>query len=326
MNKKNQIIEFCNGLGLLEVGFCSLQVFHELDPFLRERRESGLQNEFEEDNIEKRINPKLYMEEGKTIISVAFPYLFHKPNKEEIYFSTYTKGKDYHKVIGKYLDEVCKFVNELGGNSKYFVDSNALPERYIAVKSGIGFIGKNNMLINKRYGSYVFLGEIITDLDLQPDNVVKTKCGKCEKCLNACPTKSISKTKCNPNICLSYITQKKNIEDQWFEKFNGRMFGCDTCQKVCPFNEESEFSNLEEFKPFEFMDKLNLDELLNLDKAVFKEKYSLTSSGWRGKNILQRNALINAFMSDKYINKEEFHINSTYVKEYYHRLLKYNKL
>ncbi|WP_026883888.1 tRNA epoxyqueuosine(34) reductase QueG [Clostridium akagii] len=327
MSKKSEIIDFCNELGLSEVGFCKCQIFDESQTFFKKRKELNLENEFEEENIYKRINPKLYMEEGKTIMSIAFPYLFNKKVKEELYFSLYTRGRDYHKVVSEYLSKVCNFIEEgLGGKAIYFVDSNALPERYIALKSGVGFVGKNNMIINKRYGSYTFLGEIIMDLDIKPDELVTGKCGKCEKCLNACPTKSISEKKCDPNVCLSYITQKKHIDEEYFHKFKGRLFGCDTCQDVCPFNRIIDYSNLEELRPFEFMDKININELANIDNLIFKAKYALTSSGWRGKNIIQRNAIINLLTNKEIISMDNFRTNSTYVEEYYHRLLKYNKL
>lgn len=326
MSDKLDIIDFCNGLGISEVGFCKCKTFSESETFFKNRKILNVENEFEEENISKRINPRLYMEEGKTIMSIAFPYLFNKQSDEQLYFSVYTRGRDYHKVVSEYLIKVCRFIESLGGKAIYFVDSNILPERYIALKSGIGFIGKNNMLINKKYGSYIFLGEIIMDLYITPDDLVSSKCGKCEKCLKACPTKSISKKMCNPNICLSYITQKKHIGEEYFDKFQGRLFGCDTCQSVCPINENIEYSNLEDFRPFEFMEKININELVDIDNAIFKAKYWLTSCGWRGKNIIQRNILINLLTNNKFSSIHNVNSRSSYVQEYYHRLLKYNKL
>ena len=325
MNNKIYIIDFCNKLGISEVGFCKCKVFVELENYFKRRKKLNLQNEFEEDDIYKRINPNFYMEEGKTIISIAFPYRFYN-DKEDIYFSEYTKGKDYHRVASSYLEKICEFIETIGGRAKYFVDSNALPERYIAYKSGVGFIGKNNMLINEKYGSYVFLGEIITDLSIEPDEPVESKCGNCEKCISACPTKSINENYNNPNICMSYITQKKHIDDKWFNKFKGRLFGCDTCQKVCPFNTEAEISSIKEFKPLEFMNKVRIHELINIDNKTFKEKYKITSCGWRGKNIIQRNALINVMLNKYKFNSNNLNITSSYVKDYYNRLLNYNKL
>lgn len=323
MNYKVSILDHCKSLGLDTVGFTKCRIFSELKTYYEDRKLRGLENEFEEKEIEKRINPFLYMEDGKTIISIAFPYLFQSHFKEVIDFSKYTKGRDYHMIASSYLKKVCEFIEGLGGKAIYFVDSNALPERYIAVQCGIGFVGKNNTVITEQYGSYVFLGEIITNLYIDPDNPVEDKCGSCNICQNTCPTGAI-KGENIPNICLSYITQKKDIENEWFLKLKGRIFGCDTCQKVCPYNKEISFSKIEEFKPFDFMEKVNLEELANIDKKTFKEKYSQTSCGWRGKNILQRNALINAITLDKDIKVNE--ISSPYVKNYYDRLLELFKL
>ena len=110
---------------------------------------------------------------GKTIISIAFPYLYDKVYNENASFSKYTLGKDYHIVATQYLKKICKFIEDMGGRAMFFVDSNSLPERYIAQLSGVGFIGKNNALITEKYGSYVFLGEIITDLVVEPDKTIK---------------------------------------------------------------------------------------------------------------------------------------------------------
>jgi len=322
MNYKESIIDFCKHLGLDTIGFCECRVFEELRPFYEKRKLNNQENEFEEQDIEKRINPFINMENGKTIISVAFPYLYENKEDPEIYFSKYTRGKDYHQVVSYYLKQVCEFIESLGGEAKYFVDSNPLPERYIAYLCAIGFIGKNNMVITEKYGSYVFLGEIITDLELKADKPIEQKCGECALCLNECPTKAVNIAGSFPNVCLSYITQKKQIEDIWFEKLNGRMFGCDSCQNACPFNKNINLSQIEQFKPYEYMKDISLDELINIDNSIFKEKYAITSCAWRGKNILQRNALINSAVVNKKLPIDEKAINSPFVKDYYHRLLK----
>ena len=266
------------------------------------------------------------MKNGKSIISIAFPYSFGEEKNESIYFSSYTGGRDYHSVVSEYLSKVCRLIEELGGEALSFVDSNPLPERYLANKAGIGFLGKNNMLITEKYGSKVFLGEIITSLYLEEDEPIENKCGDCELCLTVCPTKSIGKVLNDPNICLSYITQKKHIENQWFTQFAGRIFGCDSCQNVCPYNKEVSISTINELFPFEFMKAINLIELINMNKATFKDKYSRTSSGWRGKKIIQRNALINVAKLNLLNTIEIEKLNSQYVKDYYHRLLTFYKL
>lgn len=335
MDYRLAISDFCEELGMYNLGFIKCRVFDELKPLFQYRKEEGLENEFEEEDINKRINPFLYMEEGKTIISIAFPYLHDKEFDSSGAFSKYTQGQDYHTVVKSYLNKLCEFIEGLGGKALAFTDNNILPERYIAYLGNLGFIGKNNMLITEKYGSYVFLGEILTDLPIETyeddsRTVDKIKeyeqCGSCDICLKECPTKSINMGRRNPNICLSYITQKKQIEDKWFNLLKGRLFGCDSCQKKCPYNENIELSNIKEFEPFSFMKAVDIDTMLAMGKGEFKETYALTSAGWRGKNLLQRNALIRAMGYEGRENIDIKKINSPYVKEYYIRLLKKEEL
>lgn len=328
MNLKEEVLSYCKSFGLTNIGFIKCRKFNELEKFYVNRKELNIQNEFEEDDISKRINPNHYMEEGKTIISIAFPYL-HEENYFDNGFSLYTRGNDYHRVIKSYLDKVCEFIILKGGKALSFVDSNTLPERYIAYLAGVGFIGKNNMLITKEYGSYVFLGEIITDLDIYDDDngsfeeLIKYKeCGDCNICFGECPTKSINPNRKNPNICLSYITQKKDLEEWEMKALNGRVFGCDSCQLKCPYNEKVEFSNIEGFKPLEFMNKDYNKDIISMGNAEFKSTLKNISCGWRGKNVLKRNALIRMKM---YNGKEvkEIKSDSPYIQEYIDRIEKF---
>jgi epoxyqueuosine reductase len=331
MNYKDEIKNFCSNIGLDTIGFCECMAFDELKEILTFRKENKLENEFENHNIEERVNSLIYMNSGKTIISIAFPYLyeFSKVNvRDDLYFSKYALGKDYHYTVSSYLQKICDFIKTLGGLAIHFVDSNALPERYIAKLSGVGFIGNNNMLITEKYGSYVFLGEIITDLKIEKDNEKLDRCGECSKCIDSCPTRSLNKdnNKNDPNICMSYITQKKDIEDRYFKLFKGRIFGCDTCQDVCPLNEGIKTSYIDEFKPFGFMRNISVPEILNMDNDIFNHKYKGTSCGWRGKNILKRNVLINLFSNNQIEKITIKNNNSSYIDGYYHRLFNYFNL
>lgn len=326
MELRKEILEFCKSLNLDLVGFIKCREFEELRDFYNKRKELLLENEFEEKDIDKRIKPNIYMKEGKTIISIAFPYAMPESFLDNG-FSVYTKGMDYHRVVHCYLEKICKFIEEHGGEAKAFVDSNSLPERYIASLAGIGFVGKNNMIITKKYGSYVFLGEIITDLEIYEDDKTTfnesreyKECAECSNCLKECPTKSINNFRRNPNICISYLTQKKDLNDKEINLLNGRIFGCDSCQMKCPYNENIEYTKLNEFKVNEFMKKDEEDFVINLNNLAFKETYKNTSCGWRGKNTLIRNAIIR---KKKYKNKEikDVKTESPYIKGYMDRLL-----
>ena len=334
MGVKEDIIDYCFSLGIDSVGFIKCRRFDELEAFLEKRKSSNLQNEFEESDIELRINSKEWFKEGKTIISIAFPYIFLDEQmrvraQSENGFSIYTQGLDYHYVVNKYLNRISEIIEMHGGRCKTFVDSNTLPERYLAYISGVGFIGKNNLIITKKYGSYVFLGEIITDLEIYDDDKRSfdeidsfKECGDCTICYDKCPTKSINSLKKNCNICLSYITQKKDLEDWEMKKLEGRMFGCDTCQFSCPYNINIENSRIEEFKPLDFLENYNEDYIINMNNSQFKESYKKTSCGWRGKNILKRNALIRKYVfkcnSDDKLKSLKF--DSPYLKEYCKRI------
>jgi epoxyqueuosine reductase len=326
---KDSIKEYSGSLGLELVGFSKCRTYSELVPYLKKRQDRLVQNEFEDNDINRRVNPLLNMENGKTIVSIAFPY-FHGedscPQEGQGYFSKYTLGMDYHAAVSNYLKMICSHIEALGGKAAYFVDSNSLPERYIASLSGIGFIGKNNMLITRKYGSYVFLGEIITDLEMEEDAPAESCCGSCSRCIDACPTGSLKQD--NPNICLSYITQKRVLEDTWLTRLEGRLFGCDTCQDACPFNEGAEKSALECFRPLEFMCSPDIRGLVFMSNALFREKYKRTSCGWRGKAILQRNALISLFLHDSDAGNriKEDDLASPKLKDIYNRLLRIYKL
>lgn len=326
MELKEKIKDYCENIGLDTIGFIKCRTFNELKGFYSERKALGLENEFEEEDIEKRINPNIYMENGNTIISIAFPYL-HNTIYLDNGFSVYTKGEDYHKVVKSYLNKICDYIKSLGYEAISLVDSNTLPERYIAYLAGVGFIGKNNMIITNRYGSFVFLGEIITNLEVNCEDsrtfeeINKfNECGDCKVCYKSCPTKAINEIKKNCNICVSYLTQKKDLEDKYINLLKGRVFGCDICQEVCPYNKEKYYSNIEEFKPFLFMNENNTKKLANINNKEFKETFSKTSCGWRGKNVLKRNAIIKLVKNDLY-NIEELKTDSEYIRVYINRLL-----
>lgn len=322
---REKIAAFCKSIGLTTFGFIPCRQFTELREFFKFKQENNLQNEFEEDDIEKRINPNVYMEEGKTIISIAFPY-YHEDEESNNGFSVYTKRLDYHRVVKKYLDQIKEYIESLGGKAVCLVDSNSLPERHIAYLAGVGFIGRNNMIITEKYGSYVFLGEIITDLPIECEDKrsfdeipLHKECGSCEICYGECPTKAINKHRKNSNICLSYITQKKDISDKEIKLLKGNVFGCDFCQKKCPYNERAEINVLSEFETLDYMND-DIENFAAMNNKFFKEKISSTSCGWRGKNVIKRNALINMKYNDK--NIDEFLGDSEYINNYIERLNK----
>lgn len=229
-------------------------------------------------------------------VSIAFPYAHDLVWPGDAHFSVYVRGRDYHRIVRAYLDRVAVFIRELGYSADVYVDTNALPERLIAALAGVGWLGRNSTLITRGYGSWVFLGEIRTDLPLIPNRDYTEPgdhalCGDCQRCLAACPVNILGDEYVATGKCLSALTQQKNLARTDLLRLDGRLFGCDTCQRVCPYDQDKAQTGLAEFTPLDQMVYPDLEELSALSKGQFASGYAPTSAGWRGKGVLQINAL-----------------------------------
>ena len=323
---QNKIMEKLEDLGLTQYGFMKAQALSQDSlAYFKEREERNFTTSFEENDLLRKVNLRSEMENAQTIISVAFPYFYDAYIHKEGYFSLYTLGQDYHIVVKDYLEKVAEVIQSFGYEAKVFADNNSLPERYIAYASYVGEIGKNHMLITKEYGSYVFLGEILTNLVLDTrerdyhEIPLHSICGECTNCIKACPTQILGSEYYDTKRCMSYITQSKEVPDEDLLLFKGRLFGCDTCQRSCPLNRKVKTSPIEAFRPREYMKYPNLRELLELTNQEFL-KYKETSSGWRGKKLLQRNAMVELVRKGNTLDAEK--LPTEYLREYYHRLEK----
>lgn len=323
---QNKIMEKLEDLGLTQYGFMKAQALSQDSlAYFKEREERNFTTSFEENDLLRKVNLRSEMENAQTIISVAFPYFYDAYIHKEGYFSLYTLGQDYHIVVKDYLEKVADVIRSHGYEAKVFADNNSLPERYIAYASYVGEIGKNHMLITKEYGSYVFLGEILTNLVLDTrerdyhEIPLHSICGECTNCIKACPTQILGSEYYDTKRCMSYITQSKEVPDEDLLLFKGRLFGCDTCQRSCPLNRKVKTSPIEAFRPREYMKYPNLRELLELTNQEFL-KYKETSSGWRGKKLLQRNAMVELVRKGNTLDAEK--LPTEYLREYYHRLEK----
>ncbi len=224
----------------------------------------------------------------KNAIVFLFPYFCKYEENSNL--SIYAYGKDYHLVIKDYLEKISQFIKSEISDFEYTIYTDVSPynDIDIAWRAGLGFIGKNRLLINEEYGSYVFIGYIITNTEFEPDLPVKTKCLNCNRCINACPSKALSSS--NFNSCVSSLTQsKKELSTQEIEliKETKYAFGCDICQKVCPFN-RGKVTPFSEFKE-NLTTKLHKNDFLNISNKQFKEQYKDRAFSWRGKQILIRN-------------------------------------
>ena len=300
MNIKEEIIKLSKEIGISKIGFTTADDFDYLERSLRLAVEEGRNSGFEHKNIEERIKPKLSLASAKTIISIAVAYphkLKQQPQKTAYKRGKFTPnswGLDYHYVLQDKLDRLAKGIEELTADFEYkgMVDTGALVDTAVARRAGIGFIGKNGLVISKEFGSYMFLGELITNLDIEPDQPVDYDCGDCNRCLTACPTSClIGDGTMNAKRCLSFQTQDKGIMDLEFrKKIKTVIYGCDICQICCPYNKGLDNPLATEIDP-----ELAHPELLpflDLSNGQFKEKFGHIAGSWRGKNILQRNAII----------------------------------
>ena len=300
MNIKEEIIKLSKDIGISKIGFTTADDFDYLEKSLRLAVEEGRNSGFEHKNIEERIKPKLSLASAKTIISIAVAYphkLKQQPQKTAYKRGKFTPnswGLDYHYVLKDKLDRLAKGIEELTADFEYkgMVDTGALVDTAVARRAGIGFIGKNGLVISKEFGSYMFLGELITNLDIEPDQPVDYDCGDCNRCVTACPTSClIGDGTMNAKRCLSFQTQDKGIMDLEFrKKIKTVIYGCDICQICCPYNKGLDNPLATDIDP-----ELAHPELLpflELSNGQFKEKFGHIAGSWRGKNILQRNAII----------------------------------
>ena len=231
-----------------------------------------------ENHFDKRLDPRLLVEGSKSVISLAYNYfpaddLF---SINQLKLSKYAYGEDYHEIIKGILKEmVAELQLEIGDfECRVFTDSAPILERSWARKSGIGWVGKNANLITKQTGSFYFLAEIISDLELQEDNATKDHCGSCRKCIDACPTEAIVSEKIiDGSKCISYATieLKNEIPESFKGKMEDWMFGCDICQDVCPWNRFSKPHQQERFKPNPMLGTLRKTDWQELSQELFSE-------------------------------------------------------
>jgi epoxyqueuosine reductase len=233
-------------------------------------------------NIDKRLNPGLLIENAKTIIVLLQNYF---PGKTQIdpkapVISKYAYGIDYHFVIKDKLRKLLTFIQEkiADCNGRPFVDSAPIFERAWAKKAGLGWIGKNSNLISAEHGSFFFIGELIIDIELPYDKIkeVRDHCGTCMRCIDACPTNAIvSNGVVDARKCISYQTiELKGELDQTLKgKFENRVFGCDICQDVCPWNLKSQAHNEPDFTPNPTLLSLNPENWHTIDRPLFNELF-----------------------------------------------------
>jgi len=267
-------------LGFMQCGISKAEFLEEEAP----RLEKWLANNhhgkmaYMENHFDKRLDPRLLVDDAKSVISLTLNYYSEAEqlDPEAPRISKYAYGSDYHQVIKQKLFELLEFIGENVGEvaGRAFVDSAPVLDRAWAKRAGIGWIGKNSNLISKKSGSFFFLAELIVDLDLEYDNAFETDhCGTCTKCIDACPTEAIlSPFIIDAKKCISYLTieLKDEIPNQFNDKMDNWMFGCDVCQDVCPWNRFSVPHSEPAFQPNENLLQMKKTDWLDITEEVFQ--------------------------------------------------------
>ena len=282
MKKRNsQLVKrIAKEIGFSSCGISKARFLHEEEKKFEDWLKQGYQGSMSylERNFDKRLDPTKLVPGAKSVISLSYNYFPPKKliSENNFIISKYAYGRDYHKVLRNKLKKLfIKIRDKIGEvEGRVFVDSAPIHERAWAKLSGVGWIGKNSLLINKNQGSYFFLAEIICDLDLEYDEPVLNRCGNCTRCIDACPTDAITKAQViDANKCISYLTieNKEKIPKELRGSINNSIFGCDICQDVCPWNKKSVPHNEKEFIPKKELRDLKKKDWIELTEDTFNK-------------------------------------------------------
>lgn len=277
------IKEKARKLGFEACGVARARALNAYKPLLTEWLRQGHHGKmgYMGNHLEKRLDPRLLKPGARSLVVVAQNYY---PSHEQPYETTYriarfAFGKDYHFVMKDKLKQLATHLTDLSGEHRYrvFTDSAPVPERSWAQEAGLGGSGKNTCLIIPHKGSFCFLGEMITSAELEPDKpFIKDLCGKCTRCMEACPTKAIiAPGKLDANKCISYLTieLKDHITEEFRNQCRGWIFGCDICQEVCPHNRHAKPHKEPGLEPLPPVMKWSDKEWASLSKEDFNKHF-----------------------------------------------------
>jgi epoxyqueuosine reductase len=270
-------------LGFSLVGITSPSILGENGKVLSEWCAAGMNADmaYLGRDIEKRINPELIFEGARSIMVAGINYYSERKQAGDgvPVLSRYTYGEDYHRVITRKLGELLLYIKDMCPEAagKTFVDSAPILEKPWAVRAGLGWQGKNSLVINKEIGSFFFIGILVTNLELENDEPFRTDlCGSCTACVDACPVNAINDNRTiDARICIAYATieSKQPVDTATSSKYEQRVFGCDICQEACPWNRKASPNNTPEFAINPEVSAMSAADWLNLKKADFKRLF-----------------------------------------------------
>ncbi len=306
---KNQYSQFIKNeakrLGFLNCGIAKAAFLETEAPRLEAWLNNGYQGSmaYMENHFDKRLDPRLLVDDAKSIVSLSFNYYPSQfQNSESYKISKYAYGQDYHHVIKSKLRALLASIqDEIGAvNGRCFVDSAPVLERAWAERAGLGWNGKHSLLIEKQKGSFFFLAELIIDLELEYDTPTKTDhCGECTRCIDACPTEAILPNNViDSNKCISHLTieLKDSIPNQFKNDMENWMFGCDICQDVCPWTRFSKPHNEPLFAPKEALLNFNKKDWEEITEETFGKIFQKSAVKRTKYSGLKRNI---AFLKDR---------------------------
>ncbi len=268
-------------LGFSFCGIAKAEFLSEEAPKLEEWLKRGYQGKmgYLENHFDKRLDPTKLVPDAKSVVSLVYNYYPREPHQknDQLKIAKYAYGLDYHFVIKDKLKIFMeKMEDQIGAvEGRIFVDSAPVHERAWAAKSGLGWVGKNSLLLNREMGSFFFLAELIIDLDLEPDGPMKDYCGTCTACQDACPTDAIpAPYVVDGSRCISYLTieLKEEIPSEFKGKMENWAFGCDICQDVCPWNRFSKPHSEPRFQP-QGWEKFSDKEWTEMTEEVFQKVF-----------------------------------------------------
>ncbi len=299
---KEEIKALAFELGFSSVGITSADPLEEEGRRLIRWVQEGRQGEMEwmARTVRERANPRAFFPEAEAVLMVTLNYYreeeFSLP-PDYATISLYARGRDYHKVMRKKLKQLLRGIQQLepATRGRVFVDSFPIMERALAVRAGLGWIGKNTMLIQKGMGSFFFLGGILLNLPLLPDEPFgRDLCGNCTRCQSACPTGALQPYRLDARRCISYLTIEHpgEIPAEFHRPMENRIFGCDICQEVCPHNRAPLVTNEPDFTSRFHGENLRLTFLSSLSQAEYEEMFAGTPVRRVGYQRFQRNVRI----------------------------------
>jgi epoxyqueuosine reductase len=291
-------------LGFDAMGFAKANLDAQISRHLSDFLESGFHGDMGwlQDRCEERSNPRALWPKARSVIALGLNYgpagdpLAHLTCPERGGISVYARGRDYHDVFKKKLRVLARFIaDDLGGDVKLFVDTAPVMEKPLAQKAGLGWQGKHTNLVSRRWGSWLFLGEIYTDLDLEPDAAETDHCGGCQNCLDVCPTKAFTGPyKLNAQRCISYLTieHPSHIPREFRTAIGNRIYGCDDCLTVCPWNKFAKPTDDADLSARLELTWPRLADLVQLNDTDFRTVFSRSPVKRLGRNRFIRNVLI----------------------------------